>query len=104
MLLEGEPLALVLADPPQPRPAFDEQLLWGLVRVVQAQASAMTRSPFSVASSTSERCNRLTSSRVSIPAVVSSSESASRLGATGNIECVTVPKVAAMIGGRTRWA
>ncbi len=54
--------------------------------------SAMTRSPFSVASSRSERCNRLTSSSVSIPVTASTSPSASCRGGTGNIACVTVPK------------
>ena len=58
----------------------------------------MTRRPFSVASSRSERCNRLTSSRVSIPVIASTSLSASRRGGTGNIACVMVPKVLAMIG------
>ena len=60
--------------------------------------SAITRRPFSVASSRSERCNRLTSSSVSIPVIASTSASVSRLGGTGNIACVTVPNALAMIG------
>jgi hypothetical protein len=60
--------------------------------------SAMMRKASSVAGSRSKRCNRLTSSSVSIPVIARTSESASRCGATGNIACVTVPKVLAMIG------
>jgi hypothetical protein len=65
--------------------------------------SAMMRRPSSVAGSRSDRCNRLTSSSVSIPASARTSASASRCGSTGNIACVTVPKVLAMIGLQNSW-
>ena len=60
--------------------------------------SAMIRRPSRVAWSRSDRWRRLTSSRVSMPVTARTSASASRLGATGNIACVTVPNVFAMIG------
>ena len=58
----------------------------------------MTRTAFSVASSRSERCNRATSSSVSIPLAATISALASGRGGTGNMAWVTVPKVLAMIG------
>ncbi|HUK68859.1 MAG TPA: hypothetical protein VLW50_08930 [Streptosporangiaceae bacterium] len=58
----------------------------------------MTRTAFSVASSRPERCNRATSSSVSIPLAAAISALVSRSGATGNMAKVTVPNVLAMIG------